>query len=773
MCLRPSVPDAELARALPEGVALAEVEPVLANLEAAALVWRHGGQVHCSGILRQCMPTALGPPVHSYERALTVEHLRHAVGLLRPLLEEAGHTGPLPPPATGEQGRPARKADLLDDLAALLSVDGAAAAVSAAAPAAAAVLLERLAEGPHAARVSHSLWFSPQSSRSYYAHEPTYWLFERGLLLPERDGVALLPRELTLSWRGGRPVADLALAEPVVPALPVDAGAIDHQGATQVARLLDHAAELLDAWRAEPAKALKSGGLGVTALRSVAARLEVDVADATRLVELLYAAGLLEETTTTHRVKRVVTYEMRVGPRDEVAEAWLARPAAVRWRQLASAWLRAQHWPSLAGRPLREAKPLPALDHQYALGVSATSRRAVVLGALAARAPGEAVDPAALAEHLYWLAPQPWLQVAPMSWKDAITWTVEVAEALGIAAQGALTSFGRALWEGQPAAAEATLVLALPAAATAFTLQADLTAVVVGRLDRGVATELRLLADVESTGAATPLRFSDASLRRGLDAGRDAAGITAFLERHAAKGVPKPLRYLVADVARRHGHLQVGAVGSFVTSDDPAVLADAVSHRRARKLALRLLAPTVAVSPEPAAKLLATLREAGFLPVLDGEAPATITLPAATDEPASHALVDASADLPEPFRQRGSSLAPVLDASEAAQLAAAILDLDAVNGWDDLEVEPDDVESLDEIFEEARRGRHVVGLMLRGADEPIMLRVAGWDGVEVQGTDIVTDTPMWIAAADIVGALDVGAVTSLPPARPRARKGGR
>ncbi|HVL02811.1 MAG TPA: hypothetical protein VM386_00085, partial [Acidimicrobiales bacterium] len=63
VCCRPDVSTDELARALPEGIDLADIEDPLSALEASALVWRHGGRVHSSGTLRQTLATTLGPPL--------------------------------------------------------------------------------------------------------------------------------------------------------------------------------------------------------------------------------------------------------------------------------------------------------------------------------------------------------------------------------------------------------------------------------------------------------------------------------------------------------------------------------------------------------------------------------------------------------------------------------------------------------------------------------------------------------------------------------------
>ncbi len=381
----------------------------------------------------------------------------------------------------------------------------------------------------------------------------------------------------------------------------------------------------------------------------MATLLDVDPAVAELLIELAFVAGLIDQRTISRTERRKYVSETFVEP-SAAAAAWTARPDPVRWRQLAGAWQRADYWPSASGRQPDDAKPVPLLSPQYA-AAGAAERREVVLVALAALDGGAATTLTDLAAALYWAQPQPWLRHRPDQGTVPIEWVWTEAELLGVIAAGSPTSFGRALIARDDAAAESALAAAEPQHETAFTLQADLTATVVGTLAREVLTELRLLADVESTGAATTFRFSDGSLRRAFDAGRSAAEITSFLERHAAKGVPQPLAYLVGDVARRHGHLRVGDAGSFVTSDDPAVLADACTHRRTRKLALRLLAPTVAVSPRPPDAVLEGLRAAGFLPTADAlDGTIKFAVPEAAPESPAHAAGGQTADGPLPER---------------------------------------------------------------------------------------------------------------------------
>ncbi|NEB14159.1 helicase-associated domain-containing protein, partial [Streptomyces coelicoflavus] len=112
-------------------------------------------------------------------------------------------------------------------------------------------------------------------------------------------------------------------------------------------------------------------------------------------------------------------------------------------------------------------------------------------------------------------------------------------------------------------------------------LQADLTAVAPGPLERGLADVLGVLADVESKGGATVYRFTPGSVRRALDAGQSAAGLHTFLARHSRTPVPQPLTYLIDDVARRHGRLRVGAASAYVRCDDDATLDEILADKRA------------------------------------------------------------------------------------------------------------------------------------------------------------------------------------------------
>ncbi len=167
------------------------------------------------------------------------------------------------------------------------------------------------------------------------------------------------------------------------------------------------------------------------------------------------------------------------------------------------------------------------------------------------------------------------------------------------------------------AAAARLLAPLLPEPLDHVLLQADLTAVAPGPLRRPLADMLGVLANVESKGGATVYRFTPASVRRALDAGRTASDLHAFLAEHSRTPVPQPLAYLIDDVARKHGHLRVGAASAYVRCDDDALLNEILADKRAAGLNLRRLAPTVLATPSDPATLLEGLRAMGFAPAAE------------------------------------------------------------------------------------------------------------------------------------------------------------
>ena len=203
---------------------------------------------------------------------------------------------------------------------------------------------------------------------------------------------------------------------------------------------------------------------------------------------------------------------------------------------------------------------------------------------------------------------------------------------LGITGRGAVSSFGRRLcelvlgdasaddvasgairWSPRPRCSSHCCLAPLDH----VLLQADMTAVAPGPLESDLAREFAMAADVESTGGATVFRFSAASVRRALDAGRSAADLHEMLAARSRTPVPQPLSYLIDDVARRHGRVRIGVAGAYLRCDDEAVLSEVLADRRVESLRLRRLAPTVVVSPLAPERVAERLRELGYAPAAE------------------------------------------------------------------------------------------------------------------------------------------------------------
>jgi hypothetical protein len=227
---------------------------------------------------------------------------------------------------------------------------------------------------------------------------------------------------------------------------------------------------------------------------------------------------------------------------------------------------------------------------------------------------GAGVDKNTASAAMIWRRPR-WakrLQPAPVA--DLL----HEAQSLGLAGRGAISTPGRVVIgdaDNRDAAAVAAMARALPQPIDHFLVQADLTVVVPGPLQRQLAEELSTVADVESAGTAMVYRVSEPSIRHALDVGKTADELHALFRQHSKTPVPQGLTYMIDDVARRHGQLRIGMATSFVRCEDPSLLAQAAAG--AQHLGLRVLAPTVAISQAPISEVLAALRDAGFAPAAE------------------------------------------------------------------------------------------------------------------------------------------------------------
>lgn len=451
----------------------------------------------------------------------------------------------------------------------------------------------RLAEVGQAGRevLDLVLWHNP-TGRVLHADRrattdsdrPVDRLLYRRLLRPLDSETIILPREVALRLRGGRLFDDTVPSRAMPWPTPADGATLRRAeqaalgSAFELVRGVETLLETLGELHPRP---LATGAIGK---RDFAA-LTAEVGDARgTLVRLMTAqqAGLLASAGSA--------WLPSLG-----YDEWLAHDDWQRWLTLRDAWLSLPSWPRLDA---------PVLAPRGSDTAWAPSVRGLVVEQLHALPQGTPVTAEVLAARIAWLRPG-WERLdLPELCRDAVA---ELGQ-LGLLGLGLRSSLVDR--EDDPG---------FPAAVAEFLVQGDLTAVAPGPLAHQVARPLRLMTERESSGGATVHRFSAASLRRAMDAGWSASRVREWLAEHSATGVPQALDYLVEDVARRHGQVQVAAAASVVTVDDPAVAEALCQRPDAAELGLRRLAPTVLAASADPAELVDFLRSAGLAPIAQDE----------------------------------------------------------------------------------------------------------------------------------------------------------
>jgi len=530
-------------------------------------------------------------------------------------------------------GRPAA---LLDAAAAELVADPARLRRTVlAAPQPARAVLDRLAAGPPVGTLAGG----------GDAGSPVRWLVDNALLVAVPSGGFELPREVGLLLRRDTgPLGPVHPAPPGLDAATREPKAVDSAGAGQAMDAVRHTESLLAALEAEPATVLRSGGLGVRELRRLARAAGLEEVAAATLLEAAYAAGLAGEAEAHATPVGRPAPETQVLPTARF-DAWRASSIARRWTDLAAAWLTMTRQPGLVGQRDERDRPITVLAPEVERSGAPATRR-TVLAILGAQPPGTAPSPDELLALLDWEAPRR-TRGREGIYREVLT----EAALLGVTGLGALTVQGRALLaddaaelgHDQRAAADPlgtrtegvrapddppstvkVLDALLPAPVDHFLLQADLSVVVPGPPEPELASELEAVAEPESAGGASVYRVTPAAVRHALDTGHAADDLHALFRRRSRTPVPQALTYLIDDVARRHGGLRVGSTGSYLRSEDEALVAEVLADRRLAGLTLRKLAPTVLVTPLASGRLLQELREAGYAPVPEDASGATV-----------------------------------------------------------------------------------------------------------------------------------------------------
>ena len=467
--------------------------------------------------------------------------------------------------------------------------------------------LKKLSEAPDTAKkVLNALCWGPPRGSVGDIKNPgpgIAWLLEHHFVVPLDQRHVVMPAEVAIHLRGGKVHKELASNAPDLLGKKYNQSDIDRAAIANISNVLRWCEEILNFWGETAPTALRAGGLGVRDLKDAAQHLGVSEGCAAFVAELCYLSGLV-----------AIDADETIAPTNSF-DIWLTQDFETKWRNLVSLWLITSRVSGLVGRSDQKFSALgPELDR-----VSAANIRNRILDELRANIE---LSPSLITfiERMKWLAP---LRRGANLRDDLVKWTLEECEWLGITGLGALSTFAAELLEGDD---ELGVNAALPTPIDFITIQSDQTAIAPGPLQHDLAVELSQMADIESRGAATVYRFTESSIRRGLDHGKSSTEIIKFLTKISKTALPQPLEYLIADTARKHGQLRVGAIHCYLRCEDPSLLTEILADKRI-DIALRQIAPTVLVSDFDIDEVLNVLRNSGYLPAAESAQGIVLTSP--------------------------------------------------------------------------------------------------------------------------------------------------
>jgi|GEM_PF-5088907 len=315
---------------------------------------------------------------------------------------------------------------------------------------------------------------------------------------------------------------------------------VDGVGADRAITLLTLADHALQAW-SQGGPVLRTGGVGVRELRSLAQKLSITTMEVGWLLETLASAELIAPIDDRTR-----WYPSR----EEIP--WHEKPDSERWDALAWAWLTSPRPTWLTGEKVRGTTftPLqPGVEQP-----STAQLRYRVLDALAHTEPGGVLNAEQITQIMQWHTPRMPPEIKTV---EAI---YSQSQWFGILGAGALTTAGRELATAAAAttaqaeqthreAAIDALNDALPAEVDTALLQGDYTITIPGR----PAPALDWLWDIaaeEQRGVAQVLRISEKTIHAALGT-YTGDEILAKLRQITPTGVPQAVEYLIADVERQ------------------------------------------------------------------------------------------------------------------------------------------------------------------------------------------------------------------------------
>ena len=462
------------------------------------------------------------------------------------------------------------------------------------APKSAIDLLEKLTWGPPKGQVEDI----------HKKGTPIEWLLQRHFLIPVDSKTVLLPREVALHLRAGKLFRDLLIYPPKLTGKNLTKTEADRAAVAAITTLLRLMSELLNYWAEETPSAIQSGGLGVRDLKKTSEHLGVAEDETAFIAELAYQIGIL-----------TIEPDGRILPNANF-DIFLTKSFELQWREIVETWRDSSRVIGLISRTdSRNIAPLGIeLDRPNAPKI----RRQIIKSL--ASVDGISADLKSVTEVVTWLYPHK-KSLAP---SEFTAWTLREAEWLGVTGAGGLSSFSRKLFGGEK---RIGLDAALPEPVDHILIQGDNTAIAPGPLTVEVARHLSTFADIESRGSATVYRFTENSLRRGLDHGHTGEEIRNFLKSTSKTPVPQPLDYLITDISRKHGRLRVGYANCYIRCDDESVIAAILKDKKLEHLKLRQIAPQVLIGDAESGDMMEELREAGYFPSGENGQGAVIQLP--------------------------------------------------------------------------------------------------------------------------------------------------
>jgi len=414
------------------------------------------------------------------------------------------------------------------------------------------------------------------------------WLLENNVLVAIDSHTVALPREIAIKLRGGKIHKEIISTASNLKGKKVDQKQVDLAAVANISTILRWCEELLHNLSDEPPTALRTGGLGVRDLKRISEHLGVDETCAGFVAELCYLGGLV-----------VVDSDDKILP-TSAFDIWLSKSAEERWFSLVVLWLDTSRASGLIGKASdKNIAPLgPELDRAGVSLIRRTTLKVLLEN------PQISPEISSMQEIIKWWNPQ-------RANNEFVEWNLREAEWLGITGQGVISTFGLNLLTYKE---DLGIQAALPKPVDHILIQADNSAVAPGPLTPELASEMGTIADIESRGGATVYRFSEGSIRRGLDHGKTGDQIKTFLSKISKTPMPQPLEYLIADVAKRHGRLRVGTAHSYIRCEDEGLVQQILHDKKCEHLRLRKIAPQVLVTEFELTEVVGELREYGYLP---------------------------------------------------------------------------------------------------------------------------------------------------------------